>query len=173
MMLPPPTLPQLVNLLHIYHQLQCQNTVAVADSLLSPRLQVYKLLGFKFPSYPTPTLLLSCGLSVRVLWHLIMTRPHIIHASSPGAAASDGESCQVAAAGSRTAAAGQSTACEGSLPVTWSCCLCVGAHCNWRPPNTCAPCKRRAGFRIHHLRQAACHPIGGVEPTMTQYIGPH
>ena len=45
------------------------------------------MLGFKFPFYPAPTLLLSCGLSLRVLWHLIMTRPHVIHASSPGAAA--------------------------------------------------------------------------------------
>ena len=47
--------------------------------------QVVSLLGFKLPLYSAPTLLLSAGLSVRVLWHLIMTRPHVIHASSPGA----------------------------------------------------------------------------------------
>ena len=53
----------------------------------APYLQVFKVLGFQFPWYPAPTLLLSCGVSIRVLWHLIMTRPHVIHASSPGAAA--------------------------------------------------------------------------------------
>lgn len=36
------------------------------------------------PYYKSPTLLLSFGLSIRVFWHLIMTRPDVIHVSSPG-----------------------------------------------------------------------------------------
>ena len=47
-------------------------------------LQVVSVLGFRLPHYQTPTLLLSVGLSVRVLWHLILKRPDVIHASSPG-----------------------------------------------------------------------------------------
>jgi len=43
------------------------------------------VLGFRLPFYKTPTLLLSLGLSVRVLWYLILSRPDVIHASSPGA----------------------------------------------------------------------------------------
>ncbi len=42
------------------------------------------MLGFRLPFYKTPTLLLSLGLSVRVLWYLILSRPDVIHASSPG-----------------------------------------------------------------------------------------
>ena len=42
------------------------------------------VLGFKLPFYKSPTLLLSLGLSVRVLWHLLTRRPDIIHVSSPG-----------------------------------------------------------------------------------------
>ena len=48
-------------------------------------LQVVSVLGFRLPFYKTPTLLLSLGLSVRVLWYLILSRPDVIHASSPGA----------------------------------------------------------------------------------------
>ena len=48
--------------------------------------QVISVLGFRLPFYKTPTLLLSLGLSVRVLWYLILSRPDVIHASSPGAA---------------------------------------------------------------------------------------
>ena len=47
--------------------------------------QVISVLGFRLPFYKTPTLLLSLGLSVRVLWYLILSRPDVIHASSPGA----------------------------------------------------------------------------------------
>jgi sulfoquinovosyltransferase len=47
-------------------------------------VQVLGVLGFNLPQYRSPTLLLSLGLSVRVLWHLIMTRPDVIHVSSPG-----------------------------------------------------------------------------------------
>ena len=43
-----------------------------------------KVLGFSLPQYKAPTLLLSLGLSVRVLWYLIVSRPDVIHASSPG-----------------------------------------------------------------------------------------
>ncbi len=32
------------------------------------------MLGFSLPFYKSPTLLLSLGLSVRVLWHLIKRR---------------------------------------------------------------------------------------------------
>ena len=46
--------------------------------------QVISVLGFRLPFYKTPTLLLSLGLSVRVLWYLILSRPDVIHASSPG-----------------------------------------------------------------------------------------
>ena len=42
------------------------------------------MLGFKLPFYQAPTLLLSLGLSVRVLWYLMTKRPDIIHVSSPG-----------------------------------------------------------------------------------------
>jgi hypothetical protein len=42
------------------------------------------VLGFKLPFYRAPTFLVSLGLSVRVFWHLVMARPHIIHASTPG-----------------------------------------------------------------------------------------
>ena len=48
-------------------------------------MQVISVLGFRLPFYKTPTLLLSLGLSVRVLWYLILSRPDVIHASSPGA----------------------------------------------------------------------------------------
>ena len=37
-------------------------------------LQVVNVLGFSLPQYKSPTLLLSLGLSVRVLWQLIMRR---------------------------------------------------------------------------------------------------
>ena len=47
-------------------------------------LQIVNVLGFNLPQYKSPTLLLSLGLSVRVFWHLIMTRPDVIHVSSPG-----------------------------------------------------------------------------------------
>jgi hypothetical protein len=42
------------------------------------------VLGFRLPFYASPTLLLSLGLSVRVLWHLIRQRPDVIHVSTPG-----------------------------------------------------------------------------------------
>jgi len=72
-----------------------QGFVIPMSSKSNPRfpLQVVSVLGFKLPHYPAPTLLLGFGLSIRVLWHLIMTRPHIIHASSPGA-----HRCRVSAA---------------------------------------------------------------------------
>ena len=47
-------------------------------------LQVVNVLGFSLPFYRSPTLLLSLGLSVRVLWHLLTRRPDVIHVSSPG-----------------------------------------------------------------------------------------
>ena len=46
--------------------------------------RVINVLGFKLPFYSSPTLLLSLGLSIRVLYHLIRLRPQIIHVSSPG-----------------------------------------------------------------------------------------
>lgn len=46
--------------------------------------RVLNVLGFSMPYYKSPTLLLSFGLSIRVFWHLIMTRPDVIHVSSPG-----------------------------------------------------------------------------------------
>lgn len=42
------------------------------------------VLGFPLPFYSSPTLLLSLGLSARVMWHLITRRPDIIHVSTPG-----------------------------------------------------------------------------------------
>lgn len=42
------------------------------------------MLGFPLPFYSSPTLLLSLGLSVRVLYHLLTRRPDIIHVSTPG-----------------------------------------------------------------------------------------
>lgn len=47
-------------------------------------MQVVDVLGFKLPFYQAPTLLLSLGLSVRVLWYLLRKRPDVIHVSSPG-----------------------------------------------------------------------------------------
>lgn len=49
--------------------------------------QVVNVLGFKLPFYSSPTLLLSSGLSIRVLYYLIKLKPEVIHVSSPGAAA--------------------------------------------------------------------------------------
>ncbi|KAL3160021.1 hypothetical protein ABBQ38_010407 [Trebouxia sp. C0009 RCD-2024] len=46
--------------------------------------RIVNVLGFRMPYYKSPTLLLSLGLSIRVFWHLIMTRPDVIHVSSPG-----------------------------------------------------------------------------------------
>lgn len=46
--------------------------------------QVVNVLGFRMPYYKSPTLLLSLGLSVRVLWQLLRNRPDVIHVSSPG-----------------------------------------------------------------------------------------
>ena len=46
--------------------------------------QVVNVLGFSLPFYRSPTLLLSLGLSVRVLYYLITQRPDVIHVSSPG-----------------------------------------------------------------------------------------
>eukprot|EP00891_Asterochloris_glomerata_P003975 jgi/Astpho2/3975/e_gw1.00063.100.1_t len=46
--------------------------------------RVVNVLGFSLPFYKSPTLLLSLGLSVRVLWHLIKRRPDVIHVSTPG-----------------------------------------------------------------------------------------
>ena len=45
-----------------------------AQLLLLMWLQVVNVLGFSLPQYKSPTLLLSLGLSVRVLWQLIMRR---------------------------------------------------------------------------------------------------
>ena len=42
------------------------------------------MLGFKLPFYKSATLLLSAGLSARVLWHLWRQRPDVIHVSTPG-----------------------------------------------------------------------------------------
>ncbi len=47
-------------------------------------VQVVNVLGFSLPFYRSPTLLLSLGLSVRVLYFLITQRPDVIHVSSPG-----------------------------------------------------------------------------------------
>ena len=47
-------------------------------------MQIVNVLGFSMPYYKSPTLLLSLGRSIRVFWHLIMTRPDVIHVSSPG-----------------------------------------------------------------------------------------
>jgi len=46
--------------------------------------RVLNVLGLKLPFYKSPTLLLSVGLSIRVLYHLIMMRPDVIHVSCPG-----------------------------------------------------------------------------------------
>jgi hypothetical protein len=46
--------------------------------------QVVEVLGFRLPLYASPTLLLSLGLSVRVLWYLFRQRPDVIHVSTPG-----------------------------------------------------------------------------------------
>lgn len=47
-------------------------------------LQVVNVLGFRLPFYQSTTLLLSLGLSVRVLWYLWRQRPDVIHVSTPG-----------------------------------------------------------------------------------------
>jgi len=46
--------------------------------------KVLNVLGLKLPFYKSPTLLLSLGLSIRVLWSLVMMRPDVIHVSCPG-----------------------------------------------------------------------------------------
>lgn len=63
-----------------------QNTTCILGGTYKPLLlsQVVDVLGFPLPFYSSPTLLLSLGLSVRVLYHLITRRPDIIHVSTPG-----------------------------------------------------------------------------------------
>jgi sulfoquinovosyltransferase len=45
---------------------------------------VVGVLGFRLPFYKSATLLLSMGLSLRVLWTLWRQRPDVIHVSTPG-----------------------------------------------------------------------------------------
>lgn len=45
---------------------------------------VVGVLGFRMPFYDSATLLLSLGLSIRVLWTLWRQRPDVIHVSTPG-----------------------------------------------------------------------------------------
>lgn len=52
--------------------------------LAATALQVVNVLGFKLPFYKSATLLLSLGLSVRVLYYLFKQRPQVIHVSTPG-----------------------------------------------------------------------------------------
>ncbi len=56
----------------------------VKQAALRCAVQVVNVLGFSLPFYRSPTLLLSLGLSVRVLYYLITQRPDVIHVSSPG-----------------------------------------------------------------------------------------
>jgi len=46
--------------------------------------QVLGVLGLKLPFYQSSTLLLSLGISLRVLWSLIVMKPDVIHVSCPG-----------------------------------------------------------------------------------------
>ena len=46
--------------------------------------KVVKVLGFRLPFYAAPTLLLSLGVSLRVLYHLVRQRPSVMHVSTPG-----------------------------------------------------------------------------------------
>lgn len=46
--------------------------------------KVHKVLGFPLPLYNSPTLLLSLGVSLRVLARLVARRPDVIHVSAPG-----------------------------------------------------------------------------------------
>ncbi|KAF8059985.1 SQD2 [Scenedesmus sp. PABB004] len=46
--------------------------------------RVVNVLGFKLPFYKSATLLLSLGLSARVLFYLLRQRPQVIHVSTPG-----------------------------------------------------------------------------------------
>ncbi|KAI8474795.1 MAG: UDP-Glycosyltransferase/glycogen phosphorylase [Monoraphidium minutum] len=46
--------------------------------------RVVNVLGMKLPFYKSATLLLSTGISLRVLWHLWRQRPDVIHVSTPG-----------------------------------------------------------------------------------------
>jgi sulfoquinovosyltransferase len=45
---------------------------------------VVGVLGFRLPFYQSATLLLSLGLSIRVLWTLWRQKPDVIHVSTPG-----------------------------------------------------------------------------------------
>lgn len=68
-------------LVSLQHQLS-SFYLTLAPCLL--RLQVVNVLGFKLPFYKSATLLLSLGLSIRVLYYLFRQRPHVIHVSTPG-----------------------------------------------------------------------------------------
>ena len=46
--------------------------------------KVHRVLGFPLPLYNSPTLLLSLGVSLRVLARLVARRPDVIHVSAPG-----------------------------------------------------------------------------------------
>ncbi|CAL8471117.1 g10659 [Coccomyxa elongata] len=68
---------------------QCGDDVMVVTPCINPPktfhgAKVVNVLGFSLPFYRSPTLLLSLGLSVRVLYFLITQRPDVIHVSSPG-----------------------------------------------------------------------------------------
>ena len=63
--------------------LTCFLHVTLSQKSVVPA-QVVNVLGFSLPFYRSPTLLLSLGLSVRVLYFLITQRPDVIHVSSPG-----------------------------------------------------------------------------------------
>jgi sulfoquinovosyltransferase len=69
----PPRLPHVLRSRPHHHTLQ-----------ISTFPQVVNVLGFKLPFYKSATLLLSVGLSVRVMWYLWRQRPDVIHVSTPG-----------------------------------------------------------------------------------------
>jgi hypothetical protein len=56
---------------------------ATTPTPLHPQ-QVVNVLGFKLPFYKSSTLLLSLGLSLRVLYYLFKQKPQVIHVSTPG-----------------------------------------------------------------------------------------
>ncbi|KAF6255492.1 sulfolipid synthase [Scenedesmus sp. NREL 46B-D3] len=61
-----------------------KNLKDAGDDVMFCGAQVVNVLGFKLPFYKSATLLLSLGLSLRVLYYLFKQRPQVIHVSTPG-----------------------------------------------------------------------------------------
>ena len=89
------------------------------------------MLGFRLPFYSSPTLLLSLGLSLRVLWYLMTLRPNLIHVSSPGvmvfAATLYSKVCCCCCRALYCRV--RWLCCRAHVHMRWVCCCCRSLYC--------------------------------------------